>query len=488
MPRVCLAILLSLLVAVPVQAQVMIPMYIPVIRNLPPVKKGSYEGIRTVAIISAIGQRLRVLNIGFLAPKQADIDITSWGIDEQLTAAMAEYLATNFEVKPISFDAAALAKIPNGRLMKPNNGLREFLAPLQRDGIDALIVVRPAQNGDTPGDEGLALVKDGAPVEWANFEVSVVDAKTLAVISNAQSRIRPRGSNAPGFAGRVAGPWLDFEDAKLSEAQMARVQPDLLNLASYSLIETLRDLDLGIQLPPPFARKIVPLSDDQNPFRDAKSVAVISALGDTFELRHFGSILHKGEDKVAIPSWGVDEHLRLEAEKILSQRFTVVPAKVDQASVANLALIGPDKMLKRSFPELPAAADTDLYVLLIRVPDKLFDMRGLSPAEGVGLWRQQNVYVFAHYAVVVLDAKTLELKSITQAGTPPSFQKSTALLVSDTLAADKASDLTPEKEQALRPELEGLLTSTLEETFLRLNLTKLMIADGPPPLPAATAN
>jgi len=268
----CLAALLTLPPGLPAEAHgggfVYVPMYVPQAPpQVPAAVTGAYERFHTVAVISAIGATLTLNNQHFLGTKTGALDIADWRIDDQVNSSLHQYLGARFTFKDVAYDRGALASIPNGAWDDSRVALRKYLVAVPNDGVDAFIVVRPDLEYKMPGMPGLALMKneDNRPMIWANYEIDVLDAHTLELISKAYSRVQTRAGTPLSFAVMPARDSLKLDDDfALNDAQRAELHTDVSVLLTVSLLETLRALQTGVTLPAVGARAIVPVKPDED--------------------------------------------------------------------------------------------------------------------------------------------------------------------------------------------------------------------------------
>ncbi|HUO97900.1 MAG TPA: hypothetical protein VMU01_04495, partial [Rhizomicrobium sp.] len=145
----------------------------------PPVK--STEGVKTIAIASAIGDRLLLHVPGGTFTKDTDvkIPIADWGLDADVEAAIRGLLSKDYAVKDVPVDRAALAQ--KWWVM---NGKEATVAVPQTQDVDAYLLVVKDERKIL---SGLGLWHDGNWVsDWtylaANYLVLLVDAHTLKPI------------------------------------------------------------------------------------------------------------------------------------------------------------------------------------------------------------------------------------------------------------------------------------------------------------------
>lgn len=458
-----------------------IPMYIPMAVS-PSASPADYTNIHSVAVISALGGKLRMQSHNFLGTKEKDLDISSWNIDGEIEARLRQYLSDRFTFKDVPYDRAALAGIPNGRWDNFFSKFPDFLKSLPRDAVDAYIVVRPDLGAYAPGIEGLGLENGGAfsditPVVWANYDIDIVDAHTGKVIGQAYSQVRLRDNTPPSFVGLYASDALKVGgDFQITDTQKNILHETVSTALNLSIIETLRALKTGVDLPQAGARRLTPIPPDKNPYKDYKNVAVISALGDDIQLDHMGgTVFSESNYRVPEPDWHIDEHIEKRATDALAQHFTVVKADVDRTALSRATIWDDDGKLAPSFPGLPGDPKVDLFVLFLNLNER---MAGVHFTKGLGLFNHtpiteepNSTSVFAHFAVVTVDAKTMKFVSARAGIVGPEYPTPEP-------RKDMNNAIWPKSPPAMSAEQSGqihdglitILDASIDETLLQLAL------------------
>jgi len=501
MVRKWIAVLVLVLLAMPAQAQFIIvtgPAQPPV----PFARPGNYDNVRTVAVLSGIGQTLTLERTTLLVPQIKKLDISDWGYDDAITALIKKYLADSFEVKDVDYDKSALALVPDRFWESPNIGLRAkfqpgdgprvLRAPPQKD-IDAYVIVRPDRTG--PAERGLSLtggdvVKLLAPkdevLEWANFRIEVWNARTLTRIGTSESRLQIRKGTKPTWTGLYADKSLLLDD-KMSptEQQLARLRTDFSRTIASSVVETLRSLELGISLPEIGERTIERLSLDRDPFADIKTIGLVSAIGDELLLSHLGGTrFSRSENSLPIPDWQVDREVEKIARSVLEKRFTLKDIDFDRAALAQARFLDGDGTWVSAVPALKPSQDVDAYVVILKHPLRL----GRSGFEGagVGVWNHSllaarvETAIFANYAIALVDARTLELIVGLVGTMDTSFPIRKPYKLVDNGLWRASGPLSSEISSKVHETLADLFANSVAETLLRLQLTGSVIAGGLP--------
>lgn len=475
---------------------VFVPIYIP--GGAAPMhmgaQTGDYSRIHTVAVVSALGTNLTLTNDAFMGPVSRSVNVDDWKVDDELTGLVRGYLGSRFTVKDIAYDHAALAAIPNGRMDTSTSAVTDYLRKLPADGVDAFIVVRPDLNYKSPGVIGLALENGSSmtgsrPVVWANYEMDIVDARTLTVLGHAYSRVRLREGEPDSYSGLIADKFLVLKDDEALDAK----KRDLLHayvsrLLNASAIETLRALQIGVALPEAGARTLVAIPADKDPWAKYSTVAVYSAVGGTLDCEHLGgTIFSTSSAKLPEPGWNMDALVERETKAALSKRFKIVDAAADRSALAGATLQDASGKVAPAFPGLTAGG-ADLYVVVVKTKVPVFTR---FDGEGFGVWNHtplgpEDTKVFAHYAVAVLDGHTLKLLGARTAVTSPDHTDAHPVaVVANSLWPGDPPAVTPEQAAKIHDALNGLVVDTIPETLLRLALTGQMSSGQPPPAPSA---
>lgn len=446
-----------------------------------------WDRIHTVAIVSGIGTSLTLRSDNSLSSDTRQVAIADWNIDAQVTAALKQYLAGRFKFADVKYDPAGIARIPSGDWDNFDHATRAFDSTLTADGVDAFIVVRPNADNNVSGQPGLVLEDrhdaDPRPVEWAGYEIDIVDAKTFQLIAHAQSALRLRDSAPPSVAARMGAASLNpGESLAMSDAQRAALQADFARLVSQSLVEAVRALDLNVPLPDIGARNLVAFAPGQDPFASIKTVAIASAIGDELSLKQWYMVTLT-EKQIAIGDWHLDDQIERMAKDAMGKRFTIVQGDIDRGALASADLIDSRGRIPDSFPGLKPASDIDAYVLFIKMP--LADEAG-----GVGMYTNNALIgssetdLFANYAVAVIDAHTLKPITVVKATTGPKAAATTPMRAVDAaMWPASLTALTPEESTKLHQAVSSILADSVPETLLRMGLTGMTIGGAPSQAP-----
>lgn len=155
------------------------------------------QSIKTVGIISAIGDQFSLVRAGLTVPDNSPrhFPIGSWGLDDLITRQATVAISGRFQVQPVTYDRAAFAttresgiapvKLVRGDPFKTL--VRESVTP---QGLDAYIVITKARANIGSGGqklEGVGLATYGTLLEsysqiHALYEIRLIDGKTFDVI------------------------------------------------------------------------------------------------------------------------------------------------------------------------------------------------------------------------------------------------------------------------------------------------------------------
>ncbi len=489
--RLFAALILLAFAAGPANAAVIfIPMYFPA-AGVPGAQTADYAGIHTVAVISALGSQITMRNNHFIAPKEHALDIQSWKLDDEIAARLKQYLSPRFEFKDVSFDRAALAKIPDGQWDGLFSGFTDFLKTLPHEQVDAYIVVRKGLAYQAPGIEGLGLENgsafgDATPVVWTNYGIDIIDGKTGKQIGQAYSRVRLRDNTPPSFCGIFASPALKVgDDFNLSDNQLQLLHGTVSTMLNLSIVETLRALNIGVDLPPAGARTMVPIDPEKNPYKNYKNVAVVSALGKQFDVEHAGfSVLNHSTYPALDTGWDLDAHIEQQARTLLSQHFSVVEPNADRAAFEKTVLWNEDGKFAPVLAGLNPDPNIDLYVVFVPLRRPVW---GVYKTTGLGVFNKtglgtEGTYIFAHYAVAVIDAHTMKVLFARNAIMSPDHASPDPQQILDKEFWPSASPpvFSPEQMTKFHDTITDILDNSVNETLLQMFLLGVAPADGTP--------
>jgi hypothetical protein len=192
----------------------------------------------------------------------------------------------------------------------------------------------------------------------------------------------------------------------------------------------------------------------------------------------------RGAYALPIAQWGMDQLVSDAVRAALAPALTVKPESFDQQSVYGASLLNADGKLEPSFPGLKPAQDIDAYLVILKFPRPMGMLN--VPCPGLGLWNQTGINLeetdlYAHYAIALIDARTLKVIAAHAATMPPDRSPADpSEKAGDSLWPDNPPTLSPDQSAQIRAALKGLLIDSLSETLLHMGLTGKMVADTPP--------
>jgi len=450
---------------------------------VPAARVGDTSGIKTVAIISSVGEKV-TLGVTALFALHKDIDVSDWKLDDTIESTVAQYLSSKFTIKNVPHDPAALAAISNNHFDTDSaKSVQDYLAALPSQGVDAFVVIRADSEGEAPPTGGLSVDSGGGffvhPAEVANYEFDMVDAHTFKVISHAFSRIQLRGGTGASFAALNAPVEVASLDAKSvpTDAQRAKMKTEFTKLMALSLLETIRSLNLGVPLPDVGGRIIAPTPAGKAVLPKVKTVAVVSAIGDSFgviEMDPWGAIAH--ENFVPVADWQIDSRVEGAMRAALSKRFVVKDAAADRAQLSQARINFTAGADNGPLPGLQVSKDIDMYLVALKhaAPYNSPRCMGLGVYGSKGLF-SSNATAYACYDFVLVDGRTLKPVFAAFGTLSPKWPVVVPMQPVDGALWPKTPELSPEQNDKLRAILTSYLDDSVPEMMLRLGLTDMTI-------------
>ncbi len=151
-----------------------------------------------------------------------------------------------------------------------------------------------------------------------------------------------------------------------------------------------------------------------------KSVGIISAFADRFQVRKLGiTVFGNDESEFPVDAWGVDDVMAGKVRGLLGRRFDVRPVTYRRAAFAKGSWGGIGALVREGVTPAPV----DAYVVITRGFNQLGatnqSVSGLGILEtSGGLLHSDRVFVYALYAVSIIDAREFSSKAITGALMP----------------------------------------------------------------------
>jgi hypothetical protein len=156
------------------------------------------QAVRTVGIISAVGDEMNFARIGLTGPNNADqsFPIGPWGLDDLIVQQATAALSGRFQVQRVNYQRAAFAAAIKDSPIAPVNLMRgDVLKKLLKtevspQGLDAYIVITKAKSnfgGGARKVEGIGFVSYRTLLASYSeihvlYEIKVFDGKTFDVI------------------------------------------------------------------------------------------------------------------------------------------------------------------------------------------------------------------------------------------------------------------------------------------------------------------
>ena len=374
---------------------------------------------------------------------------------------------------------------------------RKYLRRFPTAGLDAFIVVRAMTQEIARGERGLSVTKSIAGrneglLETANYVIDVIDCHQWKIIARVHSRLQFRVGGYPSFPIRIASRGVSVsEKSAMNEAEREKLHSDFTKLISSSLIATLRDTNLGIDLPPIGSREIISTPDDEDLYGNIKSVAVASAIGDRLAFIREEPVLAESNPPLEISEWKFDDQIEQMTRGELSKRFTIKNISINRDALMASQIADDAGNYTPAFSGLQTTSDVDAYVVIIKHPPSFaaYDGRvvGNEPgSRGIGLWRTKVLGYDAHinaylsYAVAVIDARTLKIIRWSESTASPKYAQALPLQEVDSkLWTTNSATLTTDQREVIRQNLVTLINDSIPETLLHLRLGGMMVTDTP---------
>src|SRR5262249_476992 len=162
--------------------------------------------------------------------------------------------------------------------------------------------------------------------------------------------------------------WFVTEDLKVGEnktlmpRQMETAHDLTYRLVSNAVLETLRDLNFGVDLPPPGTRNIVPMTPDKDYYAGIKKVGIVAGIGGEIDF-----VRGKNEfigDK-PVPGWNLQKDIEDKTRAALGPRFTVVDIAYDRARIKDAKLLAEGNEVKLDLPGVAPTKDVDALIVFL---------------------------------------------------------------------------------------------------------------------------
>ncbi len=220
-----------------------------------PVPSEKLSGIKSVAVISAIGDTITFQDIGTTVFENNNVaaSIGAWGIDDFVSETASARLQGRYDVRRLSYDRSAFltaSRAALGDTVRSAGGTQQ--------PVDAYVVVEKIRTGDVIGQtnqplEGIGLYRRNflgikIVAVYAAYRVAVVDGHSFEVIGSAEGRVPNRGQlvfkeDKTAYQKVRRTLWAASLDA-MPDSQKIQLESTLKDLIARSLANALSDLKL----------------------------------------------------------------------------------------------------------------------------------------------------------------------------------------------------------------------------------------------------
>ncbi len=218
-----------------------------------------YSNIRTIGIISAIGDYFTIAKADIISSRDIVLPINMWKLDNVATDEISAQLAGRFTIKPVPYSRADFSKQENGWWTNSDKEIHRTISEFSNTNeIDAYLVVLKNSGSTIYANpprffhRGVGVLMFNPQiggtdnVEFANFKIALIDAKTNHTIAEDAARIPAIGLTA------ITSPHFPIDDTLLpdktghfTEEQMDEFQADIKKLVRLGLRQTLKEMSLS---------------------------------------------------------------------------------------------------------------------------------------------------------------------------------------------------------------------------------------------------
>lgn len=223
-----------------------------------------YPNIRTIGIISAIGDYLTIAKREFMLDTDTAIPIEAWRLDEIATEELSALLNADFIVKKVIYNRGDFSKRDRRWWGSSETSVRKAIAAFGADnGIDAYLLVWKNISPPFGARQVPRLLQRGVGIsisnpvigaienfEFARFKIELIDAKTNRTIVEEIARIPAIGLTS------VTDPHFPIDDTLLpdkagsfNDDQLDDIRADITKLVRLSLRQTIREMSLSRPTP-----------------------------------------------------------------------------------------------------------------------------------------------------------------------------------------------------------------------------------------------
>jgi hypothetical protein len=209
-----------------------------------------------------------------------------------------------------------------------------------------------------------------------------------------------------------------------------------------------------------------------------RQIGIISAFGDKFYLRKVGvTVFGNDSNEFPVAAWGIDDLVVTKVRTMLGQRVDVRPVTYQRSAFYESNAGGIGGAVRAAAP----TGGVDAYVVITRGVSKLGAtnqfVNGLGLLEGSGgVLYSNSYYIYALYAVSIVDAKTFASKGIVRSVMPGEAQINplpTTVLIGPHRQVDKSwwpTSLDAASNQRLKGAVVELIDKSLRNTLQELQL------------------
>lgn len=222
-----------------------------------------------------------------------------------------------------------------------------------------------------------------------------------------------------------------------------------------------------------------------DPLANVKSVAIISAIGDTVTLAYAdeggGFFNAVDPQRIDSTSWGIDDAVTKQIADAIRGRFTVKKVAYNLADFTRIPWSPiPNRQApveKQLWTLANPGVDAYFVVTKMQIADAVGqagpNQSGLGLArEGGGMFSSDTITMYAIYTIRVIDARTFETLETEGAHLPKTglLPRVPIVEVDDSLWPGHASDVTPAKEAAIKTKMMALVQESIGSTLHYMNL------------------
>lgn len=213
-------------------------------------------------------------------------------------------------------------------------------------------------------------------------------------------------------------------------------------------------------------------------FSRIKSVAIIAGLGDELTISSMGGTrFSRGETKIGIEDWSIDDLVSGRAAELLQRRFTVETFAYERSKLFSFLGSSPDsKALSDVIGSFPNRPNVDAYVVLVKLsrnnwPWIAQNVNGLALSRSATLGAPERFRAHALYAIYIFDARSLQQLDWQAAKSSDKYPLPWPVTEADkTLWPADGHTLTSGQGEQAKTLMIDLLGDSLEESFRRMGL------------------